>query len=113
MAAEVADGWCGVPVPMEEMAKIVGRLHELLEENGKSSTTFRVNAGGIDATTLEDFERLEEIGITDCIVMPWMQDLSDASHEGLELSLNGRIESIHRFGEEIISRMDSAQAPSA
>jgi probable F420-dependent oxidoreductase len=110
MAAKVGDGWCGVPSPMDEMARIVSRLRELVEQEGRDPATFKIHSGGIDARTVEDFARLEEMGITDCIVMPWMKALMDAGNDALGVPLSQRLELVHQFGEEIIAPLNQTAA---
>jgi probable F420-dependent oxidoreductase len=108
LAAKVADGWCGVSSPVEELERVVGRLRDLLEQEGRSLDGFAIHAGGIDARTVEDYARLAEVGITDCIVMPWMNVLRDAGNDALEVSLSRRLELIEAFGEEIIAPLRRA-----
>jgi probable F420-dependent oxidoreductase len=110
MAAKLADGWCGVPSPMDEMERIVGRLHEELEAAGRSREDFKIHSGGIDVRTIDDYARLEAIGVTDCIVMPWMSALMDAGNDALGVPLSQRLELIHQFGEEIIAPLKATTA---
>jgi probable F420-dependent oxidoreductase len=110
MAAKIADGWCGVPMSTAEVAKLVATLHDLLEAEGRAVEAFRIHAGALDAHTVEDFARLEEIGITDCIVMPWMTALMDAGNDALSVPLSQRLELIQQFGEEIIAPLSSSTA---
>jgi probable F420-dependent oxidoreductase len=113
LAARVAEGWCGVSSPVEELVRVVGRLHELLDEQGRSPADFKIHAGGIDARTVEDYARLAEIGITDCIVMPWMTVLRDAGNDALEVPLSQRLELIEAFGKEIIAPLAKAGVASS
>jgi alkanesulfonate monooxygenase SsuD/methylene tetrahydromethanopterin reductase-like flavin-dependent oxidoreductase (luciferase family) len=109
MAAEIGDGWCGVPMDMATMEGLVGRVYELLEERGRSREGFRIQTGAMDAATVEDYARLEAMGVTDCIVMPWMAVLRDAGNDALEVSLDQRLELVYQFGEEIIAPLDAAK----
>jgi len=109
MAARIGDGWCGVPSPMDVMEQLIGRLKLLLAEAGRSPKDFKIHAGGIDARTLEDYARLEKMGVTDCIVMPWMNALRDAGNDAMEVPLSQRLELIHQFGEEIIAPLKEHQ----
>lgn len=102
IAARVGDGWCGVPSPMEELERILTQLNEALDREGRSRETFKIHAGAIDAHTVEDFERLAQLGVTDCIVMPWMTALRDAGNDALALSLAQRIDAVEKFASEII-----------
>ncbi len=107
MAAAFGDGWCGVPAPMPETERIINRLHQLLDENDRPVEGFKIHAGSLDASTVEDYAKLAEMGVTDCIVMPWMTMLGDAGNDALGVPLSRRLESIHQFGEEIIAPLAS------
>jgi alkanesulfonate monooxygenase SsuD/methylene tetrahydromethanopterin reductase-like flavin-dependent oxidoreductase (luciferase family) len=109
-AARIGDGWCGVPTSIEDMGRIIGRLHELLEAEGRPVDGFMIQAGALDANTVEDYARLEEIGVTDCVVMPWMTALMDAGNDALEVPLSQRLELVHQFAEEVIEPLSRAGA---
>jgi probable F420-dependent oxidoreductase len=110
LAAKIGDGWCGVPTTIEDMRRIVGRLHELLEAEERAAEGFIIQTGALDAKTVEDYARLEEIGVTDCVVMPWMAALMDAGNDALEVPLNQRLELIHQFAEEVIEPLGPTAA---
>jgi probable F420-dependent oxidoreductase len=107
IAAKISDGWCGVPSPMDETETLMGRLKVQLAKAGRSTKDFKIHAGGIDARTIEDFARLAKIGVTDCIVMPWMQALRDAGNDAIGVPLSQRLDLIHQFGAEIIAPLKS------
>jgi hypothetical protein len=92
------------------MSGLVGKLREFLEAEGRVVEDFRIHAGALDAHTVDDFARLEAIGITDCIVMPWMKVLTDAGNDALEVPLSQRLELIEQFGEEIIAPLSTTAA---
>jgi probable F420-dependent oxidoreductase len=110
LAAKIGDGWCGVPTSIADMASVVARLHDYVDREGRAVEEFKIHAGALDAKTVEDFARLEAIGITDCIVMPWMQALMDAGNDALDVPLSRRLELIHQFGEEIIAPLNATTA---
>jgi probable F420-dependent oxidoreductase len=106
MAAEIADGWCGLPRPMDEMGQLVGALQALLQDSGRSRANFKIHAGALDAQTIDDYARLDKMGVTDCIVIPWMNALRDAGNDALGVPLAQRIDLIHQFGEKIIAPLE-------
>jgi probable F420-dependent oxidoreductase len=110
MAARLGDGWCGVPVPTEELNRIIARLQELLEAEGRDIANFRIHAGAIDAKEPEDYVKLAELGVTDCVVMPWMAALSDAGNNALGVPLSQRLESIQEFAETMIAPVNAGVA---
>jgi probable F420-dependent oxidoreductase len=102
IAARIGDGWCGVPSPMTEMEGLIGRLKAEVERANRPWEGYKIHAGAIDARTIDDFARLAKIGVTDCIVMPWMHALRDAGNDALGIPLTQRIELLQQFSEEII-----------
>jgi alkanesulfonate monooxygenase SsuD/methylene tetrahydromethanopterin reductase-like flavin-dependent oxidoreductase (luciferase family) len=103
IAAKLGDGWCGVPSPLEEMEKLIGQLRVEVEAAGRPWEGFKIHAGAIDARTVDDYARLAKLGVTDCIVMPWMKALRDAGNDALDIPLSQRIELLNEFSEEIIA----------
>jgi probable F420-dependent oxidoreductase len=106
MAAKLADGWCGVVAPEVEIFGIIERLHELVEAEGRDPASFTVHAGTLEAATVEDFARLEKAGIIDCVVMPWMKQLSEGNSAAMGVPLNQRIDLIHEFAERVIKPLN-------
>lgn len=71
-AATLGDGWIAGPVgSYDELEALIGRLRQLVDEAGRSWEGFEIHAPtppgplGIDA-----YRRLEEIGVTDAMVLP-------------------------------------------
>ncbi|MFD7446642.1 TIGR03619 family F420-dependent LLM class oxidoreductase [Streptomyces sp. NPDC059909] len=103
-AARLADGWCGVPKGLAEVTETVGRLLTLVEREGRSAD-FEVHAGVIDATSLDDYRRLSDAGVTDLVCMPWMgEDIADSAGEGMLSATAFKTDSLKRFADEIISK---------
>jgi hypothetical protein len=101
MAVDVADGWVGVPSTWEETARCVGRLHELLDKRGRSYDDFEIHGGALEAKTLDDFRRLEDMGLTDIVVSPTPDY---ATHSG-ELTTRDKVEWVERFSDKILARV--------
>ncbi|CAB4933987.1 unannotated protein [freshwater metagenome] len=100
-AVDHADGWVGVPSTWEEAERCARRLHELLDERGRSRDEFEIHGGVMGAATVEEFHRLEELGYTDVVVSP---AADYRSHEG-ELTTQEKIDWVGRFADEVITKM--------
>ncbi len=102
-AVDYSDGWVGVPSTWEETERCVNSLHSLLDERGRSRHDFEIHGGVMGASTVDDFRRMEELGLTDAVVSP----ASDyRSHSG-EMTTVDKIEWVKRFGQEILERVGS------
>ncbi len=70
-AARLADGWIAAgPIPIEDVRAHIDRLRQLCDEYGRDWSTFEIHAYPRDVVTLDDYRRLEEIGVTDAGTMP-------------------------------------------
>jgi probable F420-dependent oxidoreductase len=70
-AAQLADGWIGVgPPSMDDLKPIIARLRELCDEYGRDWAAFEIHASAADVRTLDDFRRLEDLGVTDALTLP-------------------------------------------
>jgi len=105
LAAQYADGWAGVPSDRNEIASCINRLHELLRERGRSVEAFEIHANVTGNETVDDYRRLEEIGVTDAVVTPWAATLADTAGAGMILDLARKVELTERFAERVIARM--------
>jgi probable F420-dependent oxidoreductase len=102
IAARYSDGWCGRPDTWEEAERCVRRLHELLDEYGRKREDFVIHDGVLEAGTLDDYRRMEELGVTDCIVTP---QAVYGKHADSSLTTEDKVDWVNRFGDEIIARM--------
>lgn len=104
-AAEIGDGWCGVPKDLDEITTTTKEVLALVEQAGRDRSTFEVHAGALDARTAEDYRRLRDAGVTDAIVMPWMgEDLADSAGAGMASATAIKADSLKRFADEIIAQ---------
>jgi probable F420-dependent oxidoreductase len=123
-AARLADGWVAAgPPKMDELRPIIRRLRELCESHGRDWASFEVHAYPNDAVTLDDYRRLEEIGVTDAGTLPINTGEGRALDEPTRQRLGGRhvaaadsadrlysddppqlkLDTVRRFAETIIS----------
>lgn len=97
-AARLGDGWIAANTPLEELRPALDRLAELRLEARRDDEPFSVCVAPVGATKVDDFRHLESVGVTDVYLAPWRfygHGLGDQA---------GRVESVRRFAEEIITR---------
>lgn len=98
-AARIGDGYIGWVSPkcsMDDLANIVRRLHRYRDEYETAEKPFEIKAMP-ESSDVGVIGRLQEIGITDAIVMPWM------FYDGDFFDLDHRLESVQRFADEVIA----------
>jgi probable F420-dependent oxidoreductase len=69
-AARLCDGWIGMTHDFESGATTIARLHQLLDEHGRSRDGFQVCLGA-KVTSRDDAQRWEELGVTRIVFSPW------------------------------------------
>jgi len=67
-AAKLGDGWMHAGGDPAELEQMIGRIHALRREAGRERQPFDVHVISLDAYSVDGVRRLEEIGVTDCIV---------------------------------------------
>ena len=71
-AAQVGDGWISANSDYASLQPMISKLNELRQEYGTDSRTdFEIHAFDMHARSLDDFRRLEGLGVTDICVTPW------------------------------------------
>jgi hypothetical protein len=93
------DGWISDLHSTAELKEIVGHLRDLRKELGRESERLDVLASANDAFDVDGYKRLEEVGVTHLLTMPWV------FYGGTIDSVDSKREGIRRFGEEIIANM--------
>lgn len=99
-AARLGDGWVSANSDLLTLTGMIKDLHAFRSEYGTDDgRRFEIHGIDFSARTEDDFRRLAEAGVTHAGVLPWDAAASDAR------DVNVQIGAIHRFGDEIISRM--------
>lgn len=97
-AARLGDGWVSANSDYETLKGLLEILAEFRQEYGTDERTcFEVHAFDVTARTLEDYKRLEALGVTDICVNPW-------NPYDPEITLNEKIAGIERFARGIITQ---------
>ncbi len=95
------DGWMHAGGDGEELDRLLGRLAEIRRAEGDTREDFEIHAISYDAYDPDGIKRLEDKGITDCIVgfrIPYI--------EGPDTEpLAKKIEHLERYAETVISKV--------
>lgn len=95
------DGWISANCTEAEVVELVTRLQGHLAQAGKApGPDFEVNALAVDVFDPEGFERLEQLGVTECQVVPWF------FYGGDPTALGTQVDSLSRFADDVISKME-------
>lgn len=71
-AARLGDGWVSANTDYETLQSLLSTLSELRQEYGTDDrTNFQVHAFDVTARSIDDYKRLEALGVTHACVNPW------------------------------------------
>jgi probable F420-dependent oxidoreductase len=100
-AARTGDGWISVNVKTAAIAEAIDTLTKLRADAGRANEPFDISVMATDAFDLDGYRRLEDLGVTHVQCVPWYFGGGDPE------ALDTKIDSLKRFGDEIISRYDA------
>jgi alkanesulfonate monooxygenase SsuD/methylene tetrahydromethanopterin reductase-like flavin-dependent oxidoreductase (luciferase family) len=99
-AARVADGFVSPNTTSDKIEEMVQKIHRYRKEYGTDGKPFQMISVAIDAFDLDAHKRLEDMGIDEACVMPWLfYGAKFNSPMGL------KVDAIKRFGDDVISKM--------
>ena len=98
-AARVGDGWTSDIHSTDELREISDTLKGYRQEYGRADQPFEIFAAANDAFDVDGYRRLEEVGVTHLLTMPW------ALYGATGDSLTEKTDALKRFGDEIINTM--------
>jgi probable F420-dependent oxidoreductase len=99
-AAAKGDGWCSDIHTLDELRGIIATLRRYRSESERAGRPFEVLAACVDAFDPDGYRRATDAGVTGFMTMPWY------FYGGAE-TLEGKLEAIRRFGDDIIGGMRS------
>lgn len=101
-AVRKGDGWMHAGGDGEELDRLLVRLAEIRKEEGDTRADFEVHVISYDAYTLDGVKRLEDKGVTDCIVGFRVPYIKGPDAEPLET----KIKHLEGYAENIIAKCD-------
>jgi len=99
-AVRKGDGWMHAGGDGEELDRLLTRLAEIRAEEGDTRDDFEVHVISYDAYTLDGIKRLEDKGVTDCIVGFRVPYIKGPDTEPLET----KIKHLEQYAENIIAK---------
>ncbi|MGA8847325.1 MAG: TIGR03619 family F420-dependent LLM class oxidoreductase [Nocardioides sp.] len=101
-AVRKGNGWMHAGGDGEELDRLLTRLAEIRTEEGDTRDDFEVHVISYDAYSVDGVKRLEDKGVTDCIVGFRVPYIMGADPEPLEK----KIAALNAYGESIIAQVN-------
>jgi probable F420-dependent oxidoreductase len=98
-AARLGDGWMHAGGDPAELDRHLARLAELRKEHGREKEPFEIHVISLDGFTVDGAKRLEEKGVTDCIV-----GFRNAYEKDV-MPLQQKVDALRAFGDNVIARL--------
>lgn len=98
-AARIGDGWMHAGGDPNELAAHLARLTELRREYGRENEPFEIHVISLDGFTVDGARRLEDQGVTDCIV-----GFRNA-YEADTMPVQQKVDAIRGFGDGVIAKV--------
>lgn len=95
------DGWISDLASTEELAEFRRRIDAHRKELGRENEPFALVGSANDVFEPDEYRRLEDIGVTDLLTMPWF------FYSGFTEDLDEKLAGIERFAEDIITKLAS------
>jgi probable F420-dependent oxidoreductase len=98
------DGWMHAGGDGEELERLLTRLDEIRKEEGdtRDASEFEIHVISYDAYTVDGVKRLEERGVTDCIVGFRVPYIKGPDTEPLET----KVKHLEQYAENIIAKVN-------
>lgn len=101
-AVRKGDGWMHAGGDGEELDRLLTRLAEIRKEEGDTRDDFEVHVISYDAYTVDGVKRLEDKGVTDCIVGFRVPYIKGPDTEPLET----KIKHLEGYAENVITKVN-------
>lgn len=95
------DGWMHGGGDAEELDRLIARLKQLREEQGRANDPFEIHVISLDAYTADGIKRLEDQGVTDVIVGFRVPYINGDDTEPLD----AKIRHLESFAENVIAKV--------
>jgi probable F420-dependent oxidoreductase len=105
--AALCDGWIAAGAYSEEEAWLhLGELRDALKVAGREDEPFTIYLSLMEMPDLDMFKRFADAGVTDFVCAPWMFVTVPPGTPD-EKALADRLDAVHRFGEEYVSKVNA------
>jgi probable F420-dependent oxidoreductase len=101
-AVRKGNGWMHAGGDGEELNRLLVRLKEIREEEGDTRDDFEVHVISFDAYSVDGIKRLEDKGVTDCIVGFRVPYIKGPDTEPLET----KIKHLEQYAENVIAKVN-------
>jgi probable F420-dependent oxidoreductase len=101
-AVRRGDGWMHAGGDGEELDRMLGRLAEIRAEEGDTRDDFEVHVISYDSYTVDGIKRLEDRGVTDCIVGFRLPYVVGPDTEPLDK----KVAALERYAEDVIAKVN-------
>lgn len=101
-AVRKGDGWMHAGGDGEELDRLLTRLAEIRAEEGDTRDDFEIHVISYDAYTVDGIKRLEDRGVTDCIVGFRIPYIKGPDTEPLET----KVKHLEGYAETIIAKVN-------
>ncbi|CAM3319950.1 TIGR03619 family F420-dependent LLM class oxidoreductase [Nocardioides dubius] len=99
-AVRKGDGWMHAGGDAEELDRLLTRLTEIRKEEGDTRDDFQVHVISTDAYSVDGIKRLEDKGVTDCIVGFRVPYIKGQDPEPLDV----KVAALERFANGVIAK---------
>jgi probable F420-dependent oxidoreductase len=96
------DGWMHAGGDGEELDRLLTRLQEIRKEEGDTREDFEVHVISFDAYSVDGIKRLEDKGVTDCIVGFRVPYIKGPDTEPLE----DKVKHLEQYAENVIAKVN-------
>jgi len=97
----VLDGWISDLHTSDELESIISEIRAYRTEFGRSDEPLQIIAACSDAFGIDGYRRLEDIGVTHALTMPWM------FYSGAKATLAQKLDGLKRFAASVIDPMSN------
>ncbi|MFS3127371.1 TIGR03619 family F420-dependent LLM class oxidoreductase [Nocardioides sp. Bht2] len=101
-AVRKGDGWMHAGGDGEELDRLLTRLAEIRAEEGDTRDDFQIHVISTDAYSVDGIKRLEDKGVTDCIVGFRVPYIKGQDTEPLEV----KVAALERFANGVIAKVN-------
>lgn len=101
------DGWLGLPLTIQQIEETAAMLFKYRKDYGKEKEPFEITFNLLDQASPENLHQLDELGVSNMMVLPWIPSPWDGSSYIREnespSSIDVKKKSLERFADQVIN----------